>query len=633
MVSAVYILHWPDTEMDYLRCELLLHRSYHNDVPDAHRVVDRFSARYLRLQPHQRTPFMCHQGINYIHVWGANDIVLLAVARANVNAMLTVSLLAQMYLLLTHYYHQRQHEEKADLGTLDREFVVDNHTLVYELLDECVDYGLVQVTDFNILKEYIKMEVNYLRLHLDADAYALLSDSDDAALPTVRKKKHELAKRNVRSTRNQPIKADVVNQASDLINSSIVRTQALAISWRPKGIYYLKNEIYIDIVEACDFLYDLEACLVKMNRVYGVCNVRSYLSGMPECKLGLNEKYISQVDYDGDYDEEEEDTLARPDNQLQPDTQPADDDTQPAGGEPADRDTQPADVQKKRYKVPITNVQFHQCIELSRVYKENLIFFTPPDDEFQLLSYRVEQLKRKNKKPLVMLDPTYRVVAAEKKLQLMCTLSTTFKKNLHCHNLVVRLPIHPRMFPLDNAGDDSFRFRCELGDVRYKVDTSELIWAIPQLPGSKKIVRMMAEVDLALVSHISAESLQSMLYHQPGEVHASGPEDSPVSELDKYYGVNGVSSSLFAQVQLEVNTLGDNLVSRNEISVEFEIPMLAYSGLRITYLRVDEDTMKYTCFPWVRYVTKAVGDSAPGHNKLQEARYRFKMGPSNYDLV
>lgn len=614
MVSALYILHWPDTDTAYLRCELLLYRNYHNDVPDAHVMVERFRRYYSLLGEHQRTPFLCLDGINYIHVWGSNDLVMVAVTRTNLNAMLTVSLLHQMHQILTHYCDQ----QKVETAVLDRDFVLDNQTLVYELLDECVDFGMVQVTDFNILKEYIKMEVNHARLTDQSD-----SDSEEPSSAAKRK----LPDISIRSTHNNAVHASV---DESFINSSIVRTQALAISWRPKGIYYPKNEIYIDIIESSDFLYDLEGQEVKMNRVYGVCQVRSYLSGMPQCKLGLNEKYISQVEYDG-YEEEEEDMLQDAGNQLpQPETVQDAAELQPED-DAAEGLLEPA--QKKRYKVPITNVQFHQCIELSRVYKENLIFFTPPDDEFQLLSYRVEQQRRKDKKPLLMIAPTYRVLLSEKKLHIMCTLTTGLKKNLHCHKVVVKLPVHPKVFPLANAGEDSFRFRCELGDVRYKVDTSELLWAIPDLPGSKKAVRMMAEVSLAASSHITSDLFKSVLYHKNEHLPTTPDEaaEESTSELDRYYKVAGATSSLFTQVQLEVETHSNSLVSRNEVSIDFEVPMLAYSGLRVTYLRVDEEQMKYTCFPWVRYMTQSKGESKSGQKA--GARYRFKMGMSNYEIM
>ena len=223
-----------------------------------------------------------------------------------------------------------------------------------------------------------------------------------------------------------------------------------------------------------------------------------------------------------------------------------------------------------------------------------------------------------------MIQPKYRI--HELKVQIMCTLSTSFKRRLHCRNLVVRLPVDPNIFELDESAQDDFRFRAELGEVQYKVDSSEILWKISDLPGSRQSVRMMAEVVLG-PSKVTEESVRAVFFNRdstsmrqnsrPDSLTELGEEqsarDSALEELDRYYGVGGANTTLFRAAQRENGQLAD----RNA-SVEFEIPMFTYSGLKVTYLRVDEDVMKYTCFPWVRYVTRGGRDCT---------QYRFKMGP------
>lgn len=676
MVLAIYVCHWPDAAAAFLRCELLLHRSYHNDAPAAPPAVARFLALFRRAHP--KTPFLCAHGVLYISLWGANDVVLVAVARHNVNAMLAVELLSRLLSLMGRYFAlgalgslrglRALHgpvlgpETALDaLRAVTRERIIDNHALVYELLDECVDMGVVQVTDYSILKEYIKMEFH------GADA-ALDSDSDAERPPGSAKtpsKRRRL--KTVTATHNRADKLDVA-AAQDVVNSSIVRTQVSAISWRPKGIFYAKNEIYIDLAELCEFLYDLELREIRTNRVSGTCSVRLYLLGMPVCKLGLNEQYISQVEHDEEAPEETEAPEATeangegrldhtqieheaaaphhkvpspedlPGNQLpalQDDSDEEDEPQNGRNGTPQQSEPQveqqsllpnglqePQPAGSRLMKVPITNVRFHLCIELSKIYEENLIFFTPPDDEFELFSYSVEQQRRRAKKPLLMVDPTYRVLVKERKLQVMVSLSTHFKKKLHSHKTVVKLPVSASLFPLDSSATDSFRFKCEMGEVRFAVDSSEIVWAIGDLPGSKKVVRMMAEVSLSPTT-ITPEIIARELHHQPR--HYEPQTEDPAAELDRYYGVAGASSSAFA-------TLQKNAAAANDVSVFFEIPMLTYSGLRITYLRVDEDTMKYTCFPWVRYATRT--EVARGtQTDTTLGTYRFRLGPSSFTVV
>ncbi|KAM9908423.1 hypothetical protein OXX79_000380 [Metschnikowia pulcherrima] len=632
MVSGIYICHWPGRGLEYSRCEVLLHRSYHNDVPSAISVASMFSQAYLSLEEHERGPFIYFKGVSFISLCAENDILFLAVARRNVSASSAVTLLSQLQSLITHYFSENSrkmgNEDLQHYKGLTRDAIVDNYALLFELLDECVDFGLAQVTDFNILKEYIKMEVN---MGKNGEICDHDSGSDSDSPSAKRKSKQAKNQRKslaIRSTHNQAVRTDVINDAAaSYINSSIVRTQVSAISWRPKGIFYPKNEIYIDIIEECEFLYDLETQSVRTNQINGMCSVRSYLSGMPLCKLGLNEKYISQVESD-DVEEEFADTEFEG-NQLivAPEEQ---DDTE---------------KKPKLMKVPITNVQFHSCVELSKVYKDNLIYFTPPDDEFRLFSYSVEQQRRKRAKPLLTVHPIYRVVAKANKLQVMCSLFTNFRKKLHCKKMVVRIPVNPAFFPLDNSNEHNFRFKCEMGEVRFSVDSSEILWAISDLPGSKKCVKLMAEISLSETSHLSAELFAAAFSGKPFLGNSNGRPlgplgntdktwddsengDSTISELDKYYGVGQASSSVFTHLQQSANKM------KHEIAISFEMPLFTYSGLKVTYLRVDEDTMKYTCFPWVRYATRASADgSTSGLQNTPAAQFRFKLGPSNFSVI
>lgn len=688
MVSAIHICHWPEIDGDYLLCELLVHRTYRDDVPTAHWLVARFAKLYSSLPKHQRTPFLCDDGIVYTALWAAHDIFLLAVSCRNSNAMLVIALLQYMHLIMEQFFAQN-HATDA-LGAFTRDAVLDNNAFVLELLDECVDFGVAQITEYNILKEYIKMHIHVgaedPRVGMESDSNSSSDSGPDSALARAdtrsfraktalaKKSKHALAKELVvTSTHNQAVRTDLDKAATDnLINSSIVRTQVLAINWRLKGIFYSKNEIYIDIVETCDFAYDLETATVNVNQILGACMVRSYLSGMPTCKLGLNEQRLSQVEYDGEKSDLEPNQLCQDELEQEEDHEEEGEgehleheghalgergEGEEEGKSPKSQNHKKNNLRKLKHKVPLTNIQFHLCVELSTIYKSNLIQFTPPDDRFQLFSFRVEQQRHKQMSPLLLVDPRYRILREQSRLQIMCTVTTNFRTKLHCRKLVVRIPLHHSLFQLENADQDSFRFRCELGEVRFRVDTSEMLWAIADLPGSKRTVRMMADVHLGNVQHSLAAipTIFKGAFHGKGRINSKqdpdasnyqdskekayaspGTDASPQSsgaslvtndaldELDKFYKVNGATLSLFAELQRRV---GANI---NDVCLEFEIPVLAYSGLRVTYIRVVEDTMNYTCFPWVRYLTQARSNDDAQSGQSQ---YRFRLGPSNFSVV
>ena len=50
----------------------------------------------------------------------------------------------------------------------------------------------------------------------------------------------------------------------------------------------------MDIVETINVLQDFNSAVIK-SEIVGTVSVKSQLSGMPQCKLGLNEKFIQEI--------------------------------------------------------------------------------------------------------------------------------------------------------------------------------------------------------------------------------------------------------------------------------------------------------------------------------------------------
>lgn len=121
------------------------------------------------------------------------------------------------------------------------ETIRDNFVITYELLDEMMDYGYPQSTESKILKEYITLSANRAEKQL--------------APPS---------------------------------------TVTNAVSWRSPGIKHRKNEIFLDVVESLDLLVSTSGTVLH-SEILGAVKMRSYLSGMPELKLGLNDKVMFQT--------------------------------------------------------------------------------------------------------------------------------------------------------------------------------------------------------------------------------------------------------------------------------------------------------------------------------------------------
>lgn len=593
MISALYILHSVDLHLEYQSSEILLHKVYHDDLYDTQKILADFDSEYKRQLPESRLPFINIKGLNYVYLRSENDLIFLVVTRANIDTMLTIFFLHSFLKLVKHYLCEKT-KSKRDIA-FDRDVILDNVYFIYELLDECMDIGIIQTTDYNILKEYIKIMPNIPRLRSD--------DSDEEHIDT--EEDHHKSKdkdlKNVKSTHNQAIKTDIIPVEDTFINSSILRASSSSINWRPKGIFYAKNEIFVDMVESCDFYYDLQKDHIIRNEVNGNLHVKCYLSGMPTCTIGFNETKISSIENDEVVPEREGNQLNDVDEGDEGDDQ--------------------AIVKEKKH-IPFRNIQFHQCVQLDSIYHNNLMRFIPPDDTFILMSYQVEQQKQKRKLPLIMIKPTYRIKKQERKLQILVILSTQFRRRLHAKNLHIRLPINPILFNVNMEED--LKYKTELGSVSYQVDKSEIVWNIDNITGNNPSIKMMAELSID-ESNLDMDdiqsSLQNKLDHHEEELEDWDENEEAKRELDQYYGVNGAQTSLIQEIQKKTR----KIKQFNDIKITFNIPMLSYTGLRLNFLKVEEEEMKYTCFPWIRYTT--VLEPNPQTNI-----YKFKLGSNCFQI-
>ncbi|WAR14895.1 AP2M1-like protein [Mya arenaria] len=119
------------------------------------------------------------------------------------------------------------------------------------------------------------------------------------------------------------------------------------IGWRREGIKYRRNELFLD-------------GQVLSAHVAGRIVMKSYLSGMPECKFGINDKVL--MESKGGKSGQDE------------------------GRGGYVKSTSGASSTKT--SIAIDDCQFHQCVKLSKFETEHSISFIPPDGEFELMRYR-----------------------------------------------------------------------------------------------------------------------------------------------------------------------------------------------------------------------------------------------------
>ncbi len=64
-----------------------------------------------------------------------------------------------------------------------------------------------------------------------------------------------------------------------------------AVSWRSEGLKYRRNEVFLDVVESVNLLASSNGNVLK-SEIIGAIKMRVFLSGMPELRLGLNDKVM-----------------------------------------------------------------------------------------------------------------------------------------------------------------------------------------------------------------------------------------------------------------------------------------------------------------------------------------------------
>ncbi|KAI5885594.1 snare-like protein [Schizophyllum commune H4-8] len=135
-----------------LKGKPLIQRSYRDDVPASY--VERFLPLVLDLEEEgqQVTPCISAQGINYMHIRHSN-LYLLALSKRNSNAAEIILFLHRLSQVLVEYFKE-----------LEEESIRDNFVIIYELLDEVMDFGYPQTTESKTGPRSITQESHKLEM-------------------------------------------------------------------------------------------------------------------------------------------------------------------------------------------------------------------------------------------------------------------------------------------------------------------------------------------------------------------------------------------------------------------------------------------------------------------------------------
>jgi len=333
------------------------------------------------------------------------------------------------------------------------------------------------------------------------------------------------------------------------------------VSWRPEGVRYKKNEVFLDVVEKLNCLVAANGSVIS-SEIIGAVKMKCQLTGMPELKLGLNDKAMFE-----------------------------------AQGR--------AEGAAAKRAVELEDIKFHQCVRLTRFESDRTISFIPPDGEFELMSYRLNTTV----KPLVWVE-TVIEAHGRSRVEYMVKARSQFKTRSFANNVEVFIPVPPDV--------DSPAFKASVGTVTYVPDLDAIKWTIKQFHGGKEAL-MRAHFGLPSVAsgalrHSRAEHAAA---RRRGRV-ASLPFRAWMLPLRLRWGaararchhreyactilltcVRVLAPASFVPADAE----DADKWRKRSIQVKFEIPYFTVSGIQVRYLKILEKS-GYSALPWVRYITQ-----------------------------
>jgi AP-2 complex subunit mu-1 len=383
MISAILLINQ--------RGEIVLTRFYRDDVSRA--AADAFRLKVIASkETGTMPPVLQLDGCSFLYTRHRN-LYFVAVTRGNSNPALGFEFMYHLIKIFQAYFGDE----------FDEDALKNNMPVIYELMDETMDYGYPQNCAIDILRLYIN-------------------------LGSVKEKT---------AAENEP--GQLTSQITGVVD------------WRREGLRYKKNEVYIDVLESVNLLMSSNGEILR-NDCSGQVMMKTFLTGMPECKFGLNDKLIM--------------------------------DKEPTSQGKGDAD--------KKKSVEIDDCTFHRCVRLGKFDAERTITFIPPDGEFELMRYRVTD----------NINLPFKIIPAIQetdKSRVSITLKTTanFNNKLFANNFVVKIPTPPNTAKCKvNVGT---------GRAKFEPDQRAIVWRVKKFTGNTEFT-LSAEIELMTTSRAKSWS-------------------------------------------------------------------------------------------------------------------------------
>lgn len=220
------------------RGDSIIYRNFRGDVRNSTAEIFFRNVKFFGGKQQDAPPVFNLEGLNYIYL-KKNGLFFVVVTVDNVSPMYTMELLIRLTKLFKDY-----------CGILSEESIRTNFVLIYELLDEIMDFGYVQGTSTELLKAYVF---------------------------------------------NEPIVVDEKKVGFKIPDLNPKTTPSTAvdkpITFQEKKGKKRKNEIFVDIYEKISITFNPSGAVLNSS-IDGTIQMKSYLAGNPHLKLALNEELV-----------------------------------------------------------------------------------------------------------------------------------------------------------------------------------------------------------------------------------------------------------------------------------------------------------------------------------------------------
>ncbi|KAN0036477.1 hypothetical protein ACTFIV_001772 [Dictyostelium citrinum] len=442
--------------------ETIIFKDYRFDISkDSNEIF----FKHVQSMKSEITPAFNIDGINYLYI-KKREMYFVFTTRLLVSPSLGFELLNRASKIIQDY-----------TASLTEEAIRLNFILIYELLDELMDYGVPQSTGTETLKAFVftpPKQIKSKQLESDSIIDNFLKATNKISVPPKQGVKpiHSGSKSSISGSYNAlstTSVSKVVNNIVDSISGAATNLHNPTNGGDSDG----DNEIYIDLCERLTVLYSSNGTILR-NEITGKIQMKSYLRGNPALSLGLSPEFTFKTIANRDESNENENENVGGINSLSP----------PSSNNIVD------------------DCSFHECAG-SGFQANNVINFKPPQGDFTLLKYRISN---NNYTPFLVktnLESTVR-----NRFDLVVTIRSNFSNKVVPNFIFVSIPVPKSTKSLTHSLD----YGSQNQKVEYKQSTQAgnlVFWSIKKLRGGMEtILRIQIHVDGATSSNNQQQQQQ-----------------------------------------------------------------------------------------------------------------------------